>query len=81
MLLEHEKIKSESEFNALCAVMNKDFERICEYIREKIFLKDITSSLSTSSDRDTLVHKYNNLDEVIQMVTNRAVSTVPEINI
>ncbi len=81
MLMDNEKIHSEAEFKALCSIFYKEFEKVGEYIREHIYLPDITSNLTTSGKRDTFVHKYNNLAEVINIVSNAVKDTAPKIDI
>ncbi|ELI5583692.1 hypothetical protein MLN87_07405 [Escherichia coli] len=80
MLLDNEKIESENEFKAVAAANYKEFERLCEYIKT-MYLKGITSTFTNSSKRDQLVHKYNNLDEAINIVSNAVKDTAPTLNI
>lgn len=74
------EIITDAEYKALCSMIYKDFEKVGEYIRTKEYLQPAVTEGVTSSERDKLLHRYNNLGDVIQIVKNAAVKTA-EINI
>lgn len=79
-MLPNESIHSETEFKTYCAQYGKSFELIAEYIKQQYMKQGFSPSVK-SSDRDTLVHKYNNLSEVINIVKNAVKETAPILNI
>ncbi|EDK1967272.1 hypothetical protein CH513_15430 [Salmonella enterica subsp. enterica serovar Infantis] len=81
MLLPQEKINSDADFKAVCAMIHKDFERVAEYIRENIYLSEIVSQLTAAGKRESLVHKYNNVSEIVNIINNAVKETAPTINI
>ncbi|END3518148.1 hypothetical protein ABFK60_001230 [Escherichia coli O13/129/135:H4] len=81
MLMEHEKIKSESDFNAVCAMISREFERICLYIDENEYQPQILDKRTTAGKRESLVHQRDNLLELINLVSNAGKMTAPKIDI
>ncbi|EAQ0496830.1 hypothetical protein CTP45_07780 [Salmonella enterica] len=81
MLLDNEKISSEAEFNAVCSMIGKPFERVSEYIQRNYYMSDALNLSLTSGKRDQALHKINNIKEVTTIINNAVKSTVPEINI
>ncbi|EJN5909416.1 hypothetical protein ABE356_000208 [Escherichia coli] len=81
MLMEHEKIKSETEFNALCLSIHKDFERIATYIDERDLAPKILDKHTSSGKRESLVYQRDNLLELITIVSNAGKITAPKIDI
>ncbi|EDI8735811.1 hypothetical protein GEM21_05465 [Salmonella enterica] len=81
MLMDNEKLKSDAEFKATCSMIKRDFEKVIEYIKEHYYQKEILSNLTTAGKRESLVHKYHNLDEVVSIVSNAVQLTAPKIEI
>ncbi len=79
-MLPNEAIHTETEFKTYCREYGKPFEIMCEYIKQQYMKRGFSASLK-SSDRDQLVHKYNNLTEVINIVNNAVKETAPILNI
>ncbi|EGN4266575.1 hypothetical protein IHZ75_004377 [Salmonella enterica] len=79
-MLPNEAIHSETEFKALCAQFSKTYEIMSEYIKKQYMERVLNPNLK-SSDRDQLVHKYNNLTEAINIVKNAVKDTAPILNI
>ncbi|KJP43600.1 hypothetical protein SR70_04855 [Klebsiella aerogenes] len=81
MLMDNHKIKSDAEFNSVCSMIHRDFERVATYIQEQIYQKDILNPSTTAGKRESLVHKNSNLGETVTIIANAANDTAPKINI
>ncbi|EHQ2770451.1 hypothetical protein KRB99_000020 [Salmonella enterica] len=79
-MLPNEAIHTDTEFKTYCNQYGKPFEIMCEYIKQQ-YMKRGFSPSAKSSDRDQLVHKYNNLTEAINIVNNAVKETAPILNI
>ena len=81
MLMEHEKIRSETEFKAVCSLIEKNFERVATYIDERDYTPKILDKQTTTGKRESLIHQRDNLIELITIVSNAGKMTAPKINI
>ncbi|WP_407903977.1 hypothetical protein [Escherichia coli] len=81
MLMDNEKIKSETEFNALCLMIGKDLERIATYIDEYDFTPRILNKNTTAGKRESLIHERDNLLNLVTIVSNAGKITAPKIDI
>ncbi|ENG0769474.1 hypothetical protein ABTS79_003049 [Salmonella enterica subsp. enterica] len=79
-MLPNEAIHTETEFKTYCSQYGKPFEIMCEYIKQQYKDRGFSPSMK-SSDRDQLVHKYNNLSEVINIVLNAVKESAPILNV